>query len=93
VFSGAESPDRNTDIGTRASDHRKMNRSPPISRTGKRPVVVSTHLAAVPNAAVTVRSCDMSSTQSSVPTHAPLHPANTEPPLGVATSRMAELLG
>jgi hypothetical protein len=47
----------------------------------------------VPNDAVTVRSCDMSTTQSLTPAQAPLQPANADPLLGAATNRIAELLG
>jgi hypothetical protein len=35
----------------------------------------------------------MSTTQSPVPVQAPLHPEKVDAPLGVATSRTAELLG
>ena len=42
---------------------------------------------------MTVRSRDMSTTQSPVPVQAPLHPANVDAPLGVATSLTAELFG
>jgi len=43
--------------------------------------------------AVTVRSCDMSTTHCSLPVQSPLHPANVDAALGVATSRTAELPG
>jgi hypothetical protein len=43
--------------------------------------------------AVTVRSCDMSTTHWSVPVQAPLHPVNVDAPLGVAISCTVELLG
>ena len=43
--------------------------------------------------AVTVRSCDMSTTHCSLPVQSPLHPTNVDAALGVATSRTAELLG
>jgi len=46
-----------------------------------------------PKAAVTVRSADMSTTHWSVPVQAPLHPANVDATLGVATSCTVELLG
>ena len=53
----------------------------------------SCYRAASAKDAVTVRSCDMSTTHWSVPVQAPLHPTNVDAPLGVATSRTAELLG
>jgi hypothetical protein len=43
--------------------------------------------------AVTVRSCDMSTTHWLLPVQAPVHPENVDAPLGVATSATAELLG
>lgn len=45
------------------------------------------------NTAVTVRSCDMSTTQPSDPVQAPFQPANVDAALGSATSRTDELLG
>jgi hypothetical protein len=45
------------------------------------------------NPAVTARSCDMSTTHWSVPVQAPLQPRNVDVALGVATNRIAELLG
>jgi hypothetical protein len=47
------------------------------------PVTVSVN--GLENVAVTVRACDIVTTQLAVPVQAPLHPANTSPPAGVAT--------
>ena len=44
-------------------------------------------------AAVTTRSCDMSTTHWSVPAQAPLQPENVDVALGVASSCTVELRG